>query len=103
MSLPVRQPDGVHRVLGSDDTILSDDEITTRQAESRLYLCERCLGEQRLTFHNLVLATSAGRHLRCTDTECNGFAYLADSETNERYMRNRDRSKPLLRAAYGRR
>lgn len=84
-------------------TILSDDESATRQTEARLYLCEKCLGEQYLTFHDLVLATSTGRALRCTDETCNGFSYLAASETNERYMRNRDRSKPLLRAEYGKR
>lgn len=83
--------------------MMMDDESASRQAEARLYLCEKCLSEQHLTFHDLVFATSEGRHLRCTDETCNGFAYLADSETNERYMRNRDRSKPLLRAAYGKR
>jgi hypothetical protein len=70
-------------------------------SDRRLYLCEKCLGEQRLTFHELVLATSTGRALRCVESTCNGFAYLAASETNEAYLRNRDRSKPLLRAEYG--
>jgi len=80
--------------------MMMDDESALRQDEARLYLCEKCLGEQHLSFHDLVLATSEGKHLRCADESCNGFAYLADSETNERYMRNRDRSQPLLRASY---
>jgi len=79
-------------------TTFTDDE-----AEARLYLCEKCLSEQRLTIRDLVLATSTGRHLRCSDKTCDGFAYMAASETNERYLRNRDRSKPLLRAAYRKR
>lgn len=94
-------PDGIHRVLGSDDTLFAEDEIAHQ--EVRRYLCEKCLSEQHLSFHDIVLATSTGKHLRCADESCNGFAYLAASETNERYLRNRDRSKPLLRAAYGKR
>lgn len=57
----------------------------------RLYRCETCLGEQRLTFAELVLATST-KPLRCAVATCNGFAYLAASETNAAYLRNLNRS-----------
>lgn len=59
------------------------------------YWCERCLDEQRLTLHDLILLTSAGKPLRCARTGCGGRAYLAASTTAQEYMRRRDRSVPI--------
>lgn len=65
------------------------------------YLCEKCLGEQQLTLHDLILVTADGRPLRCVDPACPGYAYLVSDAKAERFLRHRDRAKPLMRAAYG--
>jgi hypothetical protein len=59
-----------------------------------MYLCERCLAEQRLTLLELILATSTGP-LRCTVSACDGRAYLADTPDLQHFMRTRDRSQPI--------